>query len=941
MAIFRKRFDLKVSVYSRSSCLVALGLALPAVTFAVEFNAEFLNNEGGAPVELKYFENGNSVSPGTYSVDIHLNQIMIRREDVVFSADPETGSVRPIIRMGLLKEIGVDIARLTRDKLIPANLENNTPLNVAELIPGASVEFDVNSLSLLVSIPQLYVQRHSRGYVDPSLWDDGVTALFSNYQANFTRNTNFGQNSDYRYLGLRNGFNLFGWRLRNDSSLSGGTGMRNKFSSNRTYVERDIRALKGTLSLGELYTSAQGDAFESVRMRGVQLQSDIGMLPDNEISYTPVVRGIAETNATVEVSQNGFVIYSTNVPPGAFEITDIYPSGSNGDLEVKIIEADGRQRSFKQSYSYLPVMTRKGNLRYGLAAGEYHNDGQPSVNLLQGSAVYGLSDRVTGFGGLLAVEKYNATNLGLGFNTPLGGLSADVTHSQSRTRRGGRNQGQSLRLLYSKTINATETSFTVVGYRYSTEGYRTLSQHIDDMSDESYLYGSSSSRQKSRIDLTVNQTLFRRSSLYLTAGETTYWNRPGSSRRVQFGFSSGIKRASYSLAVSRTQETGSFGRSDTQFTAAVSIPLGGSARSSQVYANAVSSQHGDSSLNTGISGYLDEANAFNYSAQANYSKDGGNSGSVGLGWDTSKAKLSANYSQGRDNKQINLGASGSVVVHPGGSDLRPAGGGNVRPGGGSGGWRRRPRRLLFGSHRRPWLCRAPLHATLSLQLGEPGYQYPWKRYRDQRQHANGRADPGRRGCQAFLRGVRSAGAVRPEHGVWRKDSLRCTGIRQGRAGRGNGRQPVPFAGVRYRGPGAPVHSLERWLLFSRLSVAAQEQGPDVRTSCAQLPSVLDLKCPRCSRVKSKGEDFSGEHRARGQAAAHSSSIMLNRSGVLPRVSKRSNHCLAANPPAKPVRPPEAPITLWQGATMDSGFRPLAAPTARTALGLPICTAISV
>ncbi len=915
---------------------MALGLALPAVTFAVEFNAEFLSNEGGAPVELKYFENGNSVSPGTYSVDIHLNQIMIRREDVVFSADPETGSVRPVVRVGLLKEIGVDIARLTRDKLIPDNLENNTPLNVAELIPGASIEFDVNSLSLLVSIPQLYVQRHSRGYVDPSLWDDGVTALFSNYQANFTRNTNFGQNSDYRYLGLRNGFNLFGWRLRNDSSLSGGTGMRNKFSSNRTYVERDIRALKGTLSLGELYTSAQGDAFESVRMRGVQLQSDIGMLPDNEISYTPVVRGIAETNATVEVSQNGFVIYSTNVPPGAFEITDIYPSGSNGDLEVKIIEADGRQRSFKQSYSYLPVMTRKGNLRYGLAAGEYHNDGQPSVNLLQGSAVYGLSDRVTGFGGLLAAEKYNATNLGLGFNTPLGGFSADVTHSQSRTRRGGRNQGQSLRLLYSKTINATETSFTVVGYRYSTEGYRTLSQHIDDMSEESYLYGSSSSRQKSRIDLTVNQTLFRRSSLYLTAGETTYWNRPGSSRRVQFGFSSGIKRASYSLAVSRTQETGSFGRSDTQFTASVSIPLGGSARSSQVYANAVSSQHGDSSLNTGISGYLDEANAFNYSAQANYSKDGGNSGSVGLGWDTSKAKLSANYSQGRDNKQINLGASGSVVVHSGGVTFgQPVG-------------------ETFGLVEVPEVGGVGLDGYSSVRTDGRGYavlpymqpyRYNWVNLDTNTlgsdteiSDSTQMAVPTR---GAVIAKRFSAGAVRPEHGLWRKDSLRCTGIRQGRAGRGNGRQPVPFAGVRYRGPGAPVHSLERWLLFRRLSVAAQEQGPDLRTSCAQLPSVLDLKCHRCSRVKSKGEDFSGEHRARGQAAAHSSSIMLNRSGVLPRVSKRSNHCLAANPPAKPVRPPEAPITLWQGATMDSGFRPLAAPTARTALGLPICTAISV
>ncbi len=50
MAIFRKKFDFELSVYSRSSCLMALGLALPAVTFAVEFNAEFLNNEGGRPL---------------------------------------------------------------------------------------------------------------------------------------------------------------------------------------------------------------------------------------------------------------------------------------------------------------------------------------------------------------------------------------------------------------------------------------------------------------------------------------------------------------------------------------------------------------------------------------------------------------------------------------------------------------------------------------------------------------------------------------------------------------------------------------------------------------------------------------------------------------------------------------------------------------------------
>lgn len=663
MAIFRENFNFKIAVYSGASYFMALGMTLPGVAGAVEFNEDFLQ-KNGSPVELRYFEKGSSVLPGSYSVDIYLNQTMVKRQDINFSASPETGEVKPVIQVGLLRDLGVDVPRLMRDNLIASNLENNMPLDVPGLIPGASVEFDVNNLALLVSIPQAYVQRHSRGYVDPSLWDDGVTAFFSNYQANFSRNTTHGQSSDYRYLGLRNGFNLFGWRLRNDSSFSGGTGMRNKFTSSRTYVERDIRPLKGTLSFGELYT--QGEIFDSVRMRGAQLKSDIGMLPDNEIGYAPVVRGIAETNATVEVSQNGYVIYSTSVSPGAFEITDIYPSGSNGDLEIKIIESDGRERNFKQSYSYLPVMTRKGNLRYALAAGEYRTDGQPSPKLLQGTAVYGMSDNITGYGGLLSAEKYNAFNVGIGLNTPFGGVSGDITHSQSDTRRAGRNQGQSLRFLYSKTINATDTNFTMVGYRYSTEGYRTLSQHVEDMSSEDYLNGISYGRQKSRIDLTVNQTLFRRSSVYLSAGETTYWNRQGSTRRWQFGYSGSVRDASYSLAVSRTQDTGPVGQSDTQFTASISIPLGSSSRSHRVYASAISSQHGDSSLNTGVSGYLDEKNTLNYSAQANYSKDAGNSGSVGLGWDTTTAKLTTNYSQGRDNKHLDVGASGSMVVHKGG-----------------------------------------------------------------------------------------------------------------------------------------------------------------------------------------------------------------------------------------------------------------------------------
>jgi hypothetical protein len=50
--------------------------------------------------------------------------------------------------------------------------------------------------------------------------------------------------------------------------------------------------------------------------------------------------------------------------------------------------------------------------------------------------------------------------------------------------------------------------------------------------------------------------------------------------------------------------------------------------------------------------------------------------------------------------------------------------------------------------------------------------------------------------------------------------------------------------------------------------------------------------------------------------------------------------LASRPPAKPVREPSLPITRWQGATMETGFFPFAAPTARKAPGRPIAVATS-
>lgn len=650
----------RLSVGSRLSCLAAFSLLSSTTAVAAQFNPMFLKDKG-AEVDLRYFEQSSGVVPGTYNVDLYLNQRLERRQDVTFQADEdaENADAQPLLTLGLLRELGIDVQRLQEEGIVSADSSDSDPVTLLR-IDGASVELDVARLSLFISIPQAYIKRRARGYVDPSLWDDGVTALFSNYQLNFSRNSGGGYRSDYGYLGLHNGLNIGQWRLRNDSSISQSTGTTRTFSSNRTYLEHDVTNLKGRFAVGQLYSN--GDIFESNRFRGFQLASDIGMLPDDEAGFAPVVRGIAETHATVEVRQNGYVIYSTSVSPGAFEIRDIYPGGSNGDLDITIIESDGRERHYSQAYSYLPVMTRRGNFQYSLSLGKYDSEGSVSPNMLQGTVVYGATDNLTTFGGVLGTEDYTALNVGVGINSALGGMSVDVTNSRSRPDDGQAVTGQSARFLYSKTLSKTSTTFTMAGYRYSTSGYRTLNEHIDELDDGGGYYYGRRGRPKNRLDLSINQTLGGFGSLFLSGGETNYWDRNGNTRRLQVGYSGSVGEVSYSLSASHTQSANHSSDSDNQLAFSVSLPFGARSRSQRFYSNLTSAGKGQDSVQAGVSGYLDDASTLSYSAQAGlYGSE--RSGGVGFGWDAPSAKVAANYSASGPSRHLDLNASGSIVAH--------------------------------------------------------------------------------------------------------------------------------------------------------------------------------------------------------------------------------------------------------------------------------------
>lgn len=629
-----------------------------------QFNTSFLQGAQSS-VDLQLLLSANDVLPGNYRVDLYSNEVLVGRRDIDFRRNPKNGKAEACLTLDMLQQLGIDMNKLEA----AGKLNPNDPracYDLPSLIDKATLRYDVSRLRLLASVPQIAMLRGMRGYVDPALWDDGVSAAFINYQLSSNRNSTDYATTISNNLGLRNGINLGAWRLRNESNFNSSTGKPNTFKSNRSYLQHDVTALKGQFSAGDIFSDT--DLFDSVRYRGLKLASNEGMRADSERGYAPIIRGVAETSATVEIRQNDYILYTANVPPGPFEISDIYPSGSNGDLQVTIIEADGRRRVTMQAFSSLPIMVREGQVKYSVSAGKYNSDGLASPQFVSSTLTYGINSNLTGIVGVQASENFKALSVGMGRNTAIGAVSVDLTHSSSLTM-GQSVQGNSLRALYAKTFTGTDTNFTLAAYRYSTEGYQTLTNHVEELNADGQKRTGNS---KTRTDLTINQSIGRNQqygSIYLNASDQRYWGR-GGSQSLSTGYSNYWGEVNYNIGAIYTKDVGDFGPSnnDTLINLSLSFPLGSKPRAPRAFVSA-STQKNSDSTQLGINGYLSENSDTYYSLQGGNSSSGGSSASANLSTRTSVADISAGYSQGRDYAAQNLNLAGSVVAHSGGINL--------------------------------------------------------------------------------------------------------------------------------------------------------------------------------------------------------------------------------------------------------------------------------
>lgn len=525
-------------------------------------------------------------------------------------------------------------------------------------------------MRLVLNIPQ--VALRPKDEIPVERWDDGITAFLLNYMANSSTTTyrQTGEQQSSHYVQLYPGFNIGAWRIRNATSWNQSGNSAGKWQSSYIYATRGLYRLKSRVTLGQSYTP--GDFFDSVPFSGVMLGDDDNMLPSSQRDFIPVVRGIARSQARVEVRQNGYLLYSTVVSPGPFELTDILPSHSNGDLHVTVLESNGTTQQFTVPYSVPAIALRKGRLRYNLMAGRYRpaNVDVETTPIAQATVAYGLPWNLTAFVGGQWSPHYQATTAGMGVMLgDYGALSSSITQATSEYRQQQPVKGQVWEVRYNKTLQASDTSFSVVNSQYSTADFSNLSDVLQSYRRHDYSrrdWHSNSLRNQTHV--VVGQPLGQFGYLNLNWSRQSYRDAPASSSwGAQYSFNIGNLYCSLDWTQNQYR-----GNQDRLLSLSVSMPLG---RERDTYA-AYRMTSSDNSKDHEMSLYghaFDNRLSWNVRQTERYAQfhSGENSGSLGLDWQGSYGDIGGNYYYTPTIRQFSANVSGGAVIHRHGLTLGP------------------------------------------------------------------------------------------------------------------------------------------------------------------------------------------------------------------------------------------------------------------------------
>ncbi len=500
-----------------------------------EFNTDVMDVDDRNNIDISHFARAGYVMPGDYPLTLNINGSEVRELMVTFavpSNDPH-GS-EPCLTPEMVRLFGLKdevVEKLSWKGVTGLQCLDETSL------PGMTAFGDLGTGSLRISIPQAWLEYSAPDWDPPSRWDEGVSGILFDYSLNASKSHMLsGNSSDTSSLSGSGtaGANIGPWRLRADwqaSRYSSRNSTTENFDWTRFYLYRALPKMSAKLTLGE--SDLDSSLFDSFRFVGGSLVTDDSMLPPNLQGYAPEVTGVAQTNAKVSISQQGRIIYESQVAPGPFRIQEL-SSAVSGQLDVRVEEQDGRVQTFQVDTASIPYLTRPGMVRYKIATGrptDWEHRMQGDI-FATGEFSWGVSNGWSLFGGLVAAKKYAAIAAGIGRDLlSLGALSFDVTESRATLPGNEEKRGASYRLSYSKRFEKIDGQVTFAGYRFSERDFMSMRDYLETRYRDSDWGAQNWGRQKELYTLTISKA-FRdfNMNLFGDYSHRTYWNRPDSDR---------------------------------------------------------------------------------------------------------------------------------------------------------------------------------------------------------------------------------------------------------------------------------------------------------------------------------------------------------------------------------------------------------------------------
>lgn len=440
--------------------------------------------------------------------------------------------------------------------------------------PHITTRSEPTTLSASIVVPQSWLAPAERANSS----ETGGAGALLNYSYFNTLNVSRSGRNRYSYLTLEDGLNLGGWMVRSYQQLSQSNGA-NSASVSSLYAERTLARWQQRLQFGQI--SVSDTLFAVGDINGVQLIPDNGFEQQEESGV--MVEGIASTpQARVEVRQYGVVIYNTLVPAGPFHLRNIPLTNRNSDLDVSVLETDGRQQHFSVPASQLMAFSSAAPRGFSLALGKLRDAGSqnhevPAIFTLNKS--WQPTSRLSAQNGIMLAKKYQSLAMAVSGQLLQGfQLAAQImatNDSYSKVRSGRLSLSASYRLSDLLSLSGSVSK--------STPNYLTLSEA------SSRWRNGDVDLENTQYSLSANLSLPVLGSVSLSHAESTRFGAGrGTTRYNMLSWSRNISRALLSASYARS----SGGSGDKQLSVNLTLPLGQQQISSYYRSSASSSQLG-------------------------------------------------------------------------------------------------------------------------------------------------------------------------------------------------------------------------------------------------------------------------------------------------------------------------------------------------------------